>query len=312
MSRKIQVATTSLATLEDVSPPFNLRYPAVGENLALSKSLLEAAGQKHVDLVCLPESILTAGLPYTHDAIAGAAQSIPGPAFDVIADCARRYGMYVVAGLPLSENGTIRNAAVLVDRRGRLVGYYSKMHPTEGEIACGVIPGTAPAVYSTDFGNVGIAICFDLNWPDLWAEMAQRGADLVCWLSAYPGGLPLQAFAWMHRYRIVSAVWPYDSRIIDITGKILASTSRWSRIATAELDLDKRLFHTDGQAQHILPIQTRYGLSVSLETFTEEHLFTLESCNPDLSVDDIKAEFNLVEYKDYLARCTQAQQTHCK
>jgi hypothetical protein len=215
--------------------------------------------------------------------------------------------MYVVAGMPVREGDYVRNMAVLIDRRGHLLGTYAKIHPTEGEIGCGVIPGEEVRVFETDFGRIGLAICFDLNWQDMWAEMARQGADLVCWLSAYPGGFPLQMYAWLYRYRVLSAVWPYEARVIDITGRILTATSRWGRLATCDLNLDKQIFHTDGQMQHILPIQTRYGPRVRLETFTEEHLFTLESNDPTLSVADIVAAFGLVNYSDYVARCTAAQ-----
>lgn len=307
MSRIIRVATTSLATFEDVKPPYNLRYPTPQENLTRGLSLLEGAGKQKVDLACLPESFLSAGLPYTGAAIRSAAETIPGPAFTALADCARRYAMYVVAGLPLVDGDHVRNVAVLIDRKGSLVGMYAKMHPTEGEIGCGVLPGTDVGVFDTDFGRVGLAICFDLNWHAMWAEMAQRGADLVCWLSAYPGGFPLQTYAWLYRYRVITSVWTYEARVIDMTSKILATTSRWGRLEMCELNLDKRLFHTDGQYEHILAIQACYGQRIRLETFNEEHLFTLESSDPILSLDDIIAEFGLVEYQSYIARCTDVQ-----
>ncbi|MBK8022831.1 MAG: carbon-nitrogen hydrolase family protein [Chloroflexi bacterium] len=307
MPRRIRVATTSLATLEDVKPPYNLRNPTPQENLERGLAMLEGAGAQGVDLAVLPESLLSAGLPYEHAAINAAAQTIPGPAFDAIADCARRHNMYVVTGLPMRDGELLRNVAVLIDRKGELVGIYAKRHPTEGEIGSGIVPGDAAAVFETDFGRVGLAICFDLNWADLWATMAAQGADLICWLSAYPGGFPLAMYAWQHRYRVVSSVWTYEARVIDITGRTVAETSRWGRIAVCDLDLDKRLFHTDGQMQHILPIQTRYGQRVTVETLGEEHLFTLSSNDAALNVDDIIAEFGLVEYIDYVARCTIAQ-----
>lgn len=308
MSRMVRVATTSLATLEDVRPPFNLRNPTPQENLELGLSMLEAAGAQDVDLAVLPESLLSAGLPYKHEAIKAASQTIPGEAFNAIADCARRHNMYVVTGLPMRDGDLLRNVAVLIDRKGELVGTYAKRHPTEGEIGSGIVPGHDAAVFETDFGRVGLAICFDLNWEDLWKSMADQGADLVCWLSAYPGGFPLAMYAWQHRYRVISSVWTYEARVIDITGRTVAETSRWGRIAVCDLNLDKRLFHTDGQMQHILPIQTRYGRHVTIETLGEEHMFTLSSNDPALNVDEIIAEFGLVEYAEYVARCTYAQE----
>ncbi len=311
MSQKVRVATTSLATFEDVKPPYNLRYPDPRENIALGLSLLDAAGSQKADIALLPETFTAAGLPYERGALAKVAETIPGPTFDTLAARARRYGMYVVAGLPLKHGDEdVQNVAVLIDRQGGLVGTYAKMHPTEGEIASGVVPGNKGAVFQTDFGRVGLAICFDLNWPAHWAEMASQGAELICWLSAYPGGFPLQAYAWQHQYRIATSVWTYEARIIDFTGKILAQATRWGRLAVSDLDLDKRLFHTDGQYHHILDIQAKYGQRVDLETFNEEHLFTLQSDDPQLSVDEVIAEFGLVEYRDYIARCTDAQQKH--
>jgi beta-ureidopropionase len=306
MARTVRVATGSIATLEAFAPPFNLRVPDPAENLQLGLSLLDAAGAHGADLACLPETFVAAGLP--GDVIRAVAQPIPGPAFDAVAERARRYHMNIVAGFFVLQDEGLFNVAVLIDRQGQLAGVYAKQHPTEGEIECGVTPGGETAVVETDFGRVGLAICFDINWPSLWEEFARRKADLVCWLSAYEGGFPLQTYAWLHQYPVVSSVWPYHARVIDITGRIVASSSRWDRLALHTLNLDKRLFHTDGQMQHVLPIRQRYGDRIRLEALTEEHVFTLESLDPALSVDEVVAAFGLVDYQTYIERCTAAQQ----
>lgn len=306
MARIIRIVTTSLATLEDTAPPYNLRHPDPADNLKLGVSLLAAAGEQGADLACLPEGFVAAGLPL--ERVSAVAEPVPGPAFDAVAEQARRYKMYVVAGFYAREGDRIYNVSALIDRRGELVGAYAKNYPTEQEISCGVTPGADVVVLDTDFGRLGLAICFDLNWKPIWAEMANQGAELVCWISAYEGGFPLQAYAWLHQYPIITSVWPYHARVIDTTGRILASTSRWGRIAVCDLNLDKRLFHTDLQMDKILAIQTRYGQRVKLETFTEEHLFTIESRDPGLSVGEIAAEFSLIDYHDYIDRCTLVQE----
>ena len=202
MARKAKIVTTSLATLEDTAPPYNLRYPNPADTLKLGLSLLEAAGAQGADLALLPEGFAAAGLPASQ--LPDIAEPVDGPSFRAVADCARRHSMYVVAGFYAAVDDGISNIAALIDRSGRLVGTYAKRRPTEGEIENGVVPGTATRVFETDFGKVGLAICFDLNWQDLWAELAEDGAELVCWLSAYEGGLPLQAYAWMHQYAIAT------------------------------------------------------------------------------------------------------------
>jgi predicted amidohydrolase len=248
---------------------------------------------------------MAAGLPAAE--IPVVAESLDGPSFRAVADRARKHSMYVVAGFYAEVDGAVSNLAALIDRSGRLVGTYTKQRPTEGEIDNGVVPGTTAPVFQTDFGRIGLAICFDLNWQDLWADLARGGAELVCWISAYEGGFPLQANAWTNQYAVVSSVWPYHARVIERTGRIVAQTSRWGRLAFHNLNLDKRLFHTDGQMMKLVPILTRYGEAVRIETFHEEHLFTLESIDPSLSVDAVIAEFGLVEYRPFIDRCTRAQ-----
>jgi predicted amidohydrolase len=303
--RMVKIATTSLATLEDTAPPYNLRYPDPADNLRLGLAMLDGAGAQGADLAILPEGFVAAGLPGSR--LPEVAEPLDGAAVTAVRARARAHGMYVVAGFYTKEHGRIFNRALLVDRDGAVVGSYAKRHPTEGEIDSGVVPGAAAAVFDTDFGRVGLAICFDLNWPQLWADMQRKGAEIVCWISAYDGGFPLQAYAWMHQYVIASSVWPYHSRIVDRLGRIVAQTSRWGRLALSDVNLEKRLFHTDGQMQKLLPLQTEYGPRIRIETFGEEHLFTLESLDPTLDVDAVIAAHQLVEYQPFIDRCTRAQ-----
>ncbi len=60
-------------------------------------------------------------------------------------------------------------------------------------------------VYQADFWRIGVAICFDINFPEVWKTLADQGAELVVWPSAYSAGTALQARALNHRYYIVSA-----------------------------------------------------------------------------------------------------------
>jgi beta-ureidopropionase len=305
MARIITVATTSMATLEDYAPPFNLRHPSPRENLERCLDMLDAAGRQKPDLALLPETFVAAGLP--SGSIRSVAEAIPGPAFDAVSERARRHQMNVVAGFFVPDGERVLNVAALIDRRGSLIGVYAKTHPTEGEIEGGVRPGVGAKVFDSDIGRIGLAICFDVNWSSLWADMKRQGAELICWISAYEGGLPLLAQASLIGIPIVTSVWPYHSRVIDRTGRIVAQTSRWSRIVTHRLGLDKRVFHTDLQAHLIMPIQARYGEDIRVESFTEEHIFTIESLSPDVEVDDIVREFGLVDLHRYIERCDRRQ-----
>ena len=306
MKKLARIATTSLATLEPFAPPYNLSEPDPAETFVRGLALVDAAGAQHADLVCLPETFASSGIPSAR--IADLAEPIDGPSFVALSERARANRTNLVAGAFLKRGGAVENVSVLFDRDGRLVGTYSKRHPTEGEIDGGVMPGNAVGVFDTDIGRIGLAICFDLNWRDMWAEMKAKGADIVAWISAYEGGFPLQAYACLHDFVVVSAVQSYTGRIIDRSGKVLTTTSRWGRLASATVDLDQRWFHTDGQGEKLLAVQTRYGDRLIVETRGEEHLFVISRLDPALSLDMVIEEFSLIELGDYLGRCTTAQE----
>ncbi|MGN6307683.1 MAG: carbon-nitrogen hydrolase family protein [Mesorhizobium sp.] len=305
MNKLVRIATTSMATLEAISPPYNLSEPDPKLSLARGLELIDAAGAQNADLVCLPETFATAGLDSQRSA--AFVEPADGPSFAALAERARANRINVVAGALQWENDRISNVAVLFGRDGERIGSYSKRHPTEGEIEGGVVPGVSAGVFDTDIGRVGLAICFDLNWRQLWQEMKAQGAEIVCWLSAYEGGFPLQAYAWMHDFVVVSSVQSYVGKIIDRTGTVLTTTSRWGRLTSWDVDLDQRWFHTDGQAEKIIAVQQRYGGRVRVETRGEEHLFSITRQDPGLSIDEIIAELGLVQLDDYLDRCTLAQ-----
>lgn len=298
MPRKVRVATGSFGL------PSNSTFE---RNRDLGYSLLDAAGSCGADLACLPEGFLQCGL--VRNQLPEVAQAVPGSVYDALAAKARQYNMYVAAGLYEQRGDQLVNTAVLIDRRGELVGQYDKIHPTIGEVENGIVPGQDVKVYDTDFGRVGLAICYDIGWPAVWDELGAQGAEIVVWPSAYDGGFPLQTYAWRNFYYVVSSVWSFHSRIIDISGQVLASTSRFSRITTAEIDLEKQVFHTDQNAAKLLALTTRYGQRVSLESFTEEHIFTLQSNDPSVTVDAIAREFGLEAFRPYHARAEKVQDT---
>jgi len=299
MNKLARIATTSLATLEPFAPPYNLAEPDPAETFARGLALVDAAGAQHADLICLPETFAASGLPSAR--IRDVAEPIDGPSFAALSARARANRTNLVAGAFLKRAGRIENVAVLFGRDGELIGTYAKRHPTEGEIESGVTPGNAVGLFDTDIGRIGLAICFDLNWRQLWTAMKAGGADIVGWISAYEGGFPLQAYASLHDFVVVSAVQSYTGKIIDRSGRILTATSRWGRLVSVKLDLDQRWFHTDGQAEKLLAVQARYGDRLPVETRGEEHLFFISRLDPSLSLDVIVKEFGLVELGNYLA-----------
>ncbi len=300
MPRKVWVTTTALPGADG---------PTVEANLAKASALLERACASRPDIVCLPEVFATRGVPY--ETAAEVAQPVPGAITDMAAGFARRYGAYIICPLLERRQDALYNSAVLLDRQGQVSGVYEKIHPVPGEdgrvLEKGLRSGQGPKTFDTDFGRIGILICFDINWREEWAALKRLGAEIVFWPSAYEGGLPLASRALDHHYYVVSSTTMLHSRIIDITGRTLAETGTYSDIAELEIDLEKRVLSTDWNLAQVPAIRARYGRDVTMNMLLDEDMMTLQSERPGLSVDQIVREFGLEYWSDYIARCTAAQ-----
>jgi predicted amidohydrolase len=215
--------------------------------------------------------------------------------------------MYIIAGLPIWEQGKLYNAAYLYDRQGQRVGLYRKIHPTESEMEDGISPGCTPTAFDLDFGRVGVTICFDIGWPAEWQALAELHPDVVCWLSAYDGGFPLQCYAWTGRHYIVTSVWSTDARFIDITGNIISRTGQWTRLAIEDLNLDRELFHVQTNWLQLAEIQNRYGNAVRVRGYTEEGCFVLDLREESVTMKQLSAEFGLEPFDDFHGRIGKMQ-----
>ena len=259
-------------------------------------SRLQQASAFRPDIACLPE--LFSRRP---------AESVPGPVTERLSAWAREHSSYVVFGLKTIAGGRVYNSALLVDRKGQIVGRFNKMHPTENELAEGTVPGdTKPSVFETDFGTIGIQICFDINWWDNWKRLKQKGAKIVFFPSAYPAARQLSALALMTQTYVVSSAIRSTSQIYDITGEVLAASGHHQPWAAAALPIGKRLFEIDFHAEKARAIQKKYGSKVDLVFLHDDDWFTLASLDPDVATEDIIAEFGLTPLDDYRMRAAKA------
>lgn len=290
-------ATVSVASL-----------PAGGSlaaNLRLALAALDLAAAEGADILCLPEVFQQRGVPHAH--VREVAEAPDGPILTALGERARSLGLYVLAPLHVADGGRVYNSAVLLDRQGRCVGRYDKIHPTQQELDRGTTPGTSPTpIWQTDFGRIAALICFDINWPEEWEAAARGGAELVLWPSAYPGGYPLHLYAHQHGYFVASATWR-DSRVIGPVGQTIASSDDRYRQVTARINLACRLFHQDFNAERLPALRAKYGRRVDIRWYGPEGYFTLESIDPGLDEADIAAEFDLEPMAAYLARMTASQ-----
>jgi predicted amidohydrolase len=162
---------------------------------------------------------------------------------DAIAEKARQYKSYVVAGLLESEGGRTYNTAVLVDREGRIAGKYRKTHLPLAEVEDGITPGSDYPVFDTDFGRIGILICWDYVFPEPTRILRLKGAEIV--LVPIAGDSGTRHWDTITRARaidngvflVTSISQGLASRIVDPDGEVLAEAMEG--LATADIDLAK-------------------------------------------------------------------------
>ncbi|MFF5257512.1 carbon-nitrogen hydrolase family protein [Actinomadura viridis] len=142
------------------------------------------------ELVVLPESVTTGFNPGVGaEELWDLVSQIPGPITEPFQETARELGVHLCFGTYERgpDPGTVHNAAVLAGPDGGVLGVYRKTHPFRVEdVRHGgwVTPGSEVCVVDTDLGRIGMAICFDGDFPELWRIQAVRGAELICRPSA--------------------------------------------------------------------------------------------------------------------------------
>ena len=206
------------------------------------------------------------------------------------------------------------NTAYLINRSGEITGRYRKNYITHRARAGRGLAGSEVPVFDLDIGKIGFAICFDIAWQKIWGEMADKGAELVVWPSAYPGGNLLNAYAACHMYHVVSSVWSGNSRIIDSTGRTVAESAAWDGLAMATVDLGMEIFDADFHlydryCNAVSEIRSDLGSKVDIKVYYEEDMFTLSSNDPEWPMDRIKKEYGLTSYKDYHVKETLENQS---
>ena len=277
-----------------------------GHSLAAVASLVDQEGARGADLIVLPET--WRGQDET------SLESLEGPTVTAMSRLARSHRTYIVCPIDRREGARRYNSAVLLDRQGKVVSVYDKLYPV-WQVECvkpapqqAVLPGAGPVVYDADFGRLGFAICFDVNWPSLWERMANLGAELVIWPSAYSAGRSLQAQAITNNYYIVSATWVPDCLVFDIDGDQLVhdtnNQGNGINITRVTLDLDRCIFHSNlNMPEKLEKLLKERSQDVAQEKWMElEAWFILKAKRPGVSARELARQYGLEELPHYINR----------
>jgi len=152
-------------------------------NCRAFEDMLSAAAPQPGDLAVLPEMFSTG---FSMDA-ASLAEPPDGPAAASLSETARRFGIYILAGLAARHDDTCRNEALLLAPDGSTTGRYWKTHPfsPSGEQEH-YTPGDRAVVLPVGEFQLAPAVCYDLRFPELFRSGAAAGANLIAVIANWP------------------------------------------------------------------------------------------------------------------------------
>ena len=162
-------------------------------NLARAAELVREAAARGAKLAVLPEVFSWRG---PRHAESGIGEDVPGPTTERLAALARETGLYLQSGSILERiDGDRRcyNTALLFSPAGEILARYRKIHLFDVDIPGQVKaheseirkPGGEAVVADTPLGRIGLSVCYDLRFPELYRRLSQGGAEILCIPSAF-------------------------------------------------------------------------------------------------------------------------------
>jgi nitrilase len=238
----------------------------VAKNIATARRLLREAKDAGACLAVLPENFSFMGRNEA-ERRAMVERDGDGPAQAAMSAAARELKLWIIAGTqPLAVEGDSRpaNACVVYDDAGKRAARYDKIHLFDVDLPGGregyresanAVPGKKPVLVDTPAGRVGLTVCYDLRFPELFRQLVSEGAEIFSVPSAFTGPTGrahwdtlLRARAIENLVFVIAAAQSGlhdsnretygDSLIADYWGRVLAREPRGSRVVAAALDLE--------------------------------------------------------------------------
>ena len=237
----------------------------VADNLAAAGKLLREAKDRGAEIACLPENFSFIGLKDA-DKLEVAEADGEGPVQDFLSNTARELKLWILGGsTPIKGDSAHRvaNTSLLYDAAGKRVARYDKIHlfdvtvPGRNERyveSKHVTPGESLVVADTPVGRLGLSVCYDMRFPELYRALVARGAEWLAMPAAFTVPTGLAHWETLLRARAIEnlcyVVAPAqagthtsgretygDTLIIDYWGKVLARLARGVGVITAAFDL---------------------------------------------------------------------------
>ena len=237
--------------------------PRVAGNLEEAGRLIAMAAARGAQLVALPEYFAILGLKDTDKVDVREAEG-DGPIQAFLSNAARLHGLWIVGGsapLTASDPGKVRNSSLVYDATGKQVARYDKIHlfgfqmGEERYLEANTIePGNQAVTVDTPFGRLGLSICYDLRFPELYRAM--KDVDIILVPSAFTETTGRAHWETLLRARAIEnlayVLAPAqgghhangrethgDSMIIDPWGVVLDRLPRGAGVVVADIDLER-------------------------------------------------------------------------
>lgn len=245
--------------------------PNVKANLAEAEKLIKIAVQQEAELVVLPENFAIMGLSES-DKVKIAEPFGSGLLQDYLKHQAMQHNIWLVGGtIPIRSNeaGKVYSACLLFNPQGELVAHYNKIHLFDVTIEASnesytesetIVAGNDVVVVDTPFGRLGLAICYDLRFPELFRAMVEQKMEICAIPSAFTSltgkvhwesllraraieNLSYIIAADQGGYHVGGRETHGDSMIIDPWGMILNRLPHGTGVVITDINIEK-LEHT--------------------------------------------------------------------
>src|SRR6202166_860751 len=239
----------------------------VADNLVAAGDLLREDKGLGCDIACLPENFSFIGLRDA-DKLQVAEPDGAGPVQSFLSDTARQLKMWILGGTIVIRGDTgrrVANSSLLIDAAGKRVARYDKIHLFDVTIpgrdeqyreSTHVMPGRETVISDTPLWKLGLSVCYDMRFPELYRDLVSKGAEWLAMPAAFT--VPTGRAHWetLLRARAIEnlcyVVAPAqtgthtsgretygDSLIVDYWGQVVSRLTKGPGVITAEVDLAK-------------------------------------------------------------------------
>lgn len=253
------------------------------------------------DLIVLPEfcDLSTAGVEYM--------KVRKNQVLDYFASLAKKNKCYIAFGMGRQDKaGFWRNSCVVLGRNGEITGIYDKNFPTIAEMDAGIKASDDAHVIECDFGRLGIAICFDLNFEELRDTYARSRPDIIIYPSMSHGGLLQNMWAYICQSYFIGSIYRgFPSEIRNPLGDVIASSTNKNDYVVLKINLDFKIVPVAYNYNNLAALKSKYGKTVKISDPGENGSVLVTSRNKSISAGEMIKEFKIELFDEYLDRARE-------